>query len=226
MGKWAFCLILILISPESNQIIFLYNQGRSSYTLQDSFRELVTRRSIKIQIGIPACVMSSDYITRFSLYLVREKIFEWIKLHRKHLQQIQGNRGGRNFSNCLLREFTAHYAWKNVQMNLKSKTTNIFNSWIINSLQCDYSINEFWFFSSTKRTSIKFRILRVVSREVGHLNLIAKSWILLVRLQKKNKNLEILSFSLEVDLIGQKHSKCPGSSSLTAMWETLDLVWL
>ena len=132
MGKWAFCLILILISPESNQIIFLYNQGRSSYTLQDSFRELVTRRSIKIQIGIPACVMSSDYITRFSLYLVREKIFEWIKLHRKHLQQIQGNRGNRNFSNCLLREFTAHYAWKNVQINLKSKTTDRFNTvWLL-----------------------------------------------------------------------------------------------
>ena len=187
-----FCLILILISSESNQIIFLYNQGRSSYTLQDSFRELVTRRSIKIQIGIPACVMSSDYITRFSLYLVREKIFEWIKLHRKHLQQIQGNRGGMNFSNCLLREFTAHYAWKNVLMNLKSKTTNIFNSCIINSLQCAYSIKELWFFFSTKRTSIKFRILRVVSREVRSLK--SHSQILLVRLQKKNKNLEILSF--------------------------------
>ena len=80
-----------------------------------------------------------------------------------------GKPGVRNFSNCLLREFTARYAWKNVQMNLKSKTTNIFNSWIINSLQCDYSINEFWFFSSTKRTSIKFRILRVVSREVRSL---------------------------------------------------------
>ena len=64
-------LDLDLISPESNKIIFLYSQGRSSYTLQDSFHELVTRRSIKIQIDIPACVMSSDYFTRFSLYLVR-----------------------------------------------------------------------------------------------------------------------------------------------------------
>ena len=125
-------------------------------------------------------------------------------MNRKHLHQIQGNWGGRNFSNCLLREFTARYAWKTIQMNLKSKTTNIFNSWIINSLQCDYSINEFWFFFSTKRTSIKFRILRVVSREVRSLK--SHSQILLVRLQKKNKNLEILSFFLEVDLIGQNHS--------------------
>ena len=56
--------------PESNQIIFLYSQGRSSYTPQDSFHELVSR-SIKIQIGMPACVMSSDYFTSFSLYLAR-----------------------------------------------------------------------------------------------------------------------------------------------------------
>ena len=125
-----------------------------------------------------------------------------------------GKPGVRNFSNCLLREFTARYAWKNVQMNLKSKTTNIFNSWIINSLQCDYSINEFWFFSSTKRTSIKFRILRVVSREVRSLK--SHSQILLVRLQKKNKNLEILSFFLEVDLIGQNHSIVISASAATA----------
>ena len=187
---------LDLISSESNQIIFFYSQGRSSYTLQDSFHELVTRRSIKIQIDIPACVMSSDYFTRFSLYLVI-KIFERIKLHRKHLHQIQGNLGVRNFSNCLLREFTARYAWKNVQMNLKSKTTNIFNSWIINSLQCDYSINEFWFFFSTKRTSIKFRILRVVSREVRSLK--SHSQIFIGPFAKKEQNLEILSFFLEVD---------------------------
>ena len=69
-GEVSVLLDLDFISPESNPIIFLYSQGRSSYTPQDSFHELVSR-AIKIQIGIPACVMSSDYFTRFSLYLVR-----------------------------------------------------------------------------------------------------------------------------------------------------------
>ena len=142
-------------------------------------------------------------------------------MHRKHLHQIQGNWGGRNFSNCLLSEFTAHYAWKNVQMNLKSKTTNRFNSCIINSLQCDYSINEFWFFFLTKRP-IKFRILRVVSREVRWVKSLKNE---LVRLQKKEQNLEIPSIFLEVDFIGQNPSKYPGSSSLAVVGETLGNAW-
>ena len=47
--------------------------------------------------GISACVMSSEYFTRTSLYLVRLKVFEWIKFLRIHLHQIQGNGAGRNF---------------------------------------------------------------------------------------------------------------------------------
>ena len=42
-----------------------------------------------------ACVISSEYFTRTSLYLVRLEIFEWIKL--RHLQQFQENGAGRNF---------------------------------------------------------------------------------------------------------------------------------
>ena len=41
--------------------------------------------------------MSCENSTRTSLYLVRLKIFEWVKFHRKHLHQIQGNFAGRNF---------------------------------------------------------------------------------------------------------------------------------
>ena len=44
-----------------------------------------------------ACVMSSEYFTRTSLYLVRLEIFEWIKLLRRHLHQFQENGAGRNF---------------------------------------------------------------------------------------------------------------------------------
>ena len=50
-----------------------------------------------------------------SLYLVRLKIFEWIKFLRRHLHQ---------FIKTAPREFTAHYACKNAKMNLKSTTTN------------------------------------------------------------------------------------------------------
>ena len=41
--------------------------------------------------------MSCENSTRTSLYLVRLKIFEWVKFHRRHLHQIQGNLAGRNF---------------------------------------------------------------------------------------------------------------------------------
>ena len=47
--------------------------------------------SIKIQIGIPvySCIMSNEYFTRTSLYLVRLNIFEWMKFLRRHLHQMQ-----------------------------------------------------------------------------------------------------------------------------------------
>ena len=95
----------------------------------------------QIQIGIPACVMSSEYFTRTSLYLVRLKIFEWIKLLQR---QIQGNWGGRKSYNCLMCEFTAHYVCKNVEMNLKFTTTNGFNFWIINSLMESWEVCLTW----------------------------------------------------------------------------------
>ena len=47
--------------------------------------------TVEIQIGIPACAMSSKYFARTSLYLVRLNVFEWIKFLRRHLHQIQGN---------------------------------------------------------------------------------------------------------------------------------------
>ena len=55
-----------------------------------------SRNWCQIQRGISACVMSR-YFTRTSLYLVRLKIFEWIKFLRRHLHQIQENGAGRNF---------------------------------------------------------------------------------------------------------------------------------
>ena len=56
-----------------------------------------SRNWCQIQSGISACVMSSEYFTRTSLYLVRLEIFEWIKLLRRHLHQFQENGAGRNF---------------------------------------------------------------------------------------------------------------------------------
>ena len=56
-----------------------------------------SRNWCQIQSGISACVMSSEYFTRTCLYLVRLKIFEWIKFLRRHLHQIQENGAGRNF---------------------------------------------------------------------------------------------------------------------------------
>ena len=56
-----------------------------------------SRNWCKIQSGISACVMNSEYFTRTSLYLVRLEIFEWIKLLRRHLHQFQENGAGRSF---------------------------------------------------------------------------------------------------------------------------------
>ena len=39
----------------------------------------------------------------------------------------------KKFHNYLACEFTAHYAWKNAEINLKSTTTNGFNFRIINN---------------------------------------------------------------------------------------------
>ena len=41
--------------------------------------------------------------------------------HRRHFGQIQGNLAGINFRNWIACEFKAHYPYKNVDMNLKSK---------------------------------------------------------------------------------------------------------
>ena len=56
-----------------------------------------SRNWCQIQSGISACVMSSEYFMRTSLYLVRLEIFEWIKVLRRHLHQFQENGAGRNF---------------------------------------------------------------------------------------------------------------------------------
>ena len=47
-----------------------------------------SRNYCQIQISIPACVMSREYFTRTSLYLVRLKISEWTTLHWRHSHQI------------------------------------------------------------------------------------------------------------------------------------------
>ena len=97
----------------------------------------------QIQSGIFACVMSR-YFTRTSLYLVRLKIIKWIKFLRRHLRKIQENGAGRNFITHLAYEFTAHYACKSAEINLKSTTSNGFNFWKINSLMDSWGVRLTW----------------------------------------------------------------------------------
>ena len=107
--------------------------------------EAVSRSSnwCQIQSGISACVMSSEYFTRTSLYLVRLKIFEWIKFLRRHLHQIQENCAGRNFMTAL--HVNSQRTCKNVEINLKSTTSNGFNFRIINSLMDSWWVRLTWF---------------------------------------------------------------------------------
>ena len=92
-----------------NRNPMLYSQGMSNVPpkillMIDYLKnESVSRyhNYCQIQISIPACVMSSEYFKRTSLYLVRLQIFEWIKFLRGHLHQIQGNWDDRNFLTAL-----------------------------------------------------------------------------------------------------------------------------
>ena len=72
--------------------------------------------------------MSCENSTRTSLYLVRLKIFEWVKFHRKHLHQIQGNLAGRNFvADSRVNSRLITHARMQTCVNLKSTAINGFN---------------------------------------------------------------------------------------------------
>ena len=73
----------------------------------------------------------SRYRTRTSLYLVRLKIFEWIKFLRRHLHQIQENGTGRNFITAS--RVNSGLITRAREINLKSTTTDRVNFRIINS---------------------------------------------------------------------------------------------
>ena len=94
---------IIMITTQLNhfslEIILQSNQVKR--TPQDSMNWLFEQwiRLVVVPVtGVKsACVMSNEYLTRTSLYLVRLEIFEWIKLLRRHLHQFQENGAGRNF---------------------------------------------------------------------------------------------------------------------------------
>ena len=94
---------IIIITTQLNhfslEIILQSNQVKR--TPQDSINELIIWKMNPLVVPVTgvnsACVMSSEYFTRTSLYLVRLEIFEWIKLLRRHLHQFQENGAGRNF---------------------------------------------------------------------------------------------------------------------------------
>ena len=119
-----------------------YSQGRSSvppkilneFIIWKMKPLVVPVTGVKFNSAFWTCVMSSEYVTRTSLYLDRLKIFEWMKFLRIHLHQIQGSWAVRHFPTAPACEFMAHYACKNAEMSLKSTSTNGFNFLIIKSL--------------------------------------------------------------------------------------------
>ena len=113
LGKFKICKYMYMYNLKLLQLQctcktcwrYSYSQSRSSVPpkillMIDYLKNVSVSHSrywCQIQIGIPPCVMSSEYFTRTSLYLVRLKIFEWIEVLRRYLHQIQGNWAGRNF---------------------------------------------------------------------------------------------------------------------------------
>ena len=113
------------------------------HTPQNSINKLIIWKMKPLVVPVtgvtPACVMSSEYFKRTSLYLVSLKIFEWVKLLRRHLHQIQGNWDGRNFITASrVNSRHIHYTCKNAEMDLKVTTTNGFNFWILSSLMASW----------------------------------------------------------------------------------------
>ena len=119
-----------------------------------------------------SCMCNKQWIfMRTSLYLVRLKIFEWIKCLRRHLHQIQGNWAGRNFvteSGANSRLIT--HARMHTDMNLKSTTTKGFNFRIINTLRGCWEVrltwldsdqrSYFWSFGWTLREDVRLACLQ------------------------------------------------------------------
>ena len=119
-------------------------------TPQDSINELniwkmnpliVPVTVVKFKLAFLHAQWAVNIFTRTFLYLVRLKIFEWIKLVRRHLHQIQGNWAGRNF----VTELRVNSPLiTNAEMNLKSTTTNRFNFRIINSSMGSWGVQLTW----------------------------------------------------------------------------------
>ena len=87
--------------------------------------------------------MSSENVTRTSLYSDRLKIFEWMKLLKRHLRQIHGNWAGRNFLtasrfNSLLITHARMQRW------IWATSTNGFIFRIINSLMGSWGVRFTW----------------------------------------------------------------------------------
>ena len=112
------------------------SQGRSSLPQKDSIDKLIiwknesvsrSRNWCQIKIGIPVCVMSSEYFKRTSLHLVRLKIFEWIKCLLEDLYIKFGETELVEISQLnrvwIRGSFNTH-ARMHTEMNLKSTTTN------------------------------------------------------------------------------------------------------
>ena len=100
-GEWSLSYLFV---REFQSQVFTVKPSQAYpprfYQWIDYFKNESVSRSrnwCQLQSGISACVMSREYFTRTSLYLVRLEIFEWIKLLRRHLHQFQENGAGRNF---------------------------------------------------------------------------------------------------------------------------------
>ena len=132
---------IIIITTQLNhfslEIILQSNQVKR--TPQDSMNWLFEQwiRLVVVRVtGVKsACVMSNEYLTRTSLYLVRLEIFEWIKL--RHLHQFQENGAVRNFITAtrVNSRLITHARMQRSIWNLQLiDYNNGFNFWIINSL--------------------------------------------------------------------------------------------
>ena len=84
--------------------------------------------------------MSSEYFKRNSLYLVRLKIFSWLKLFGGHLHQILGKWAGRNLitASRVNSRLVTHARIQRWIWHLQLPTDSYF--WIINSLMASWGL--------------------------------------------------------------------------------------
>ena len=163
-----------------------------------------SRNYCQIQISILACVMSREYFTRTSLYLVRLKISEWTTLLWRHLHQILVKQASRNLITALrVNSRLITHAGMNESEIYNYTCTNRFNLWIINSFMEYWGVCLTWLDckpSGSKSTLYEVAVAIFINKLKGNISAVFFFYPYSVRNPFENLS-DPVSFGLPVNTV-------------------------